>query len=89
MNRVVNAENSNLRRAVAASRRQLEDIEVLAAHGQLKRLSPAARRVARARQRAPEATFSEIAAALDLSRAQVQRAFAQIEAAALHDEDTD
>ena len=37
------------------------------------------------RRRAPEATFSELAANLDMSRSQVQRAFDLIGSAALHD----
>jgi hypothetical protein len=87
LNRVVNGENANLGRAVAAARRQLADIEALERRGELRRLSRVARRVARARRHAPEATFAELAATLELSRAQVQRAFAAIETATLHDVD--
>ena len=86
LNRVVNAENANLRRAVAAARRHLADIESLERRGVLRRLPSQVRRVAGARRRAPEATFSQLAADLDLSRGQVQRAFALIESAALHEE---
>jgi len=85
LNRVVNAENANLRRAVAAARRQLADIDSLDRRGALRRLPRHVRRVAVARRRAPEATFSELAADLDLSRGQVQRAFGVIEATALHE----
>lgn len=85
LNRVVNAENANLRRAVAAARRQLAEIEALERQGTLRRLPRQARLVARARRRAPEATFSQLAADLDLSRGQVQRAFGLIESAALHE----
>jgi DNA-binding protein WhiA len=89
LNRVVNAEHANLRRAVTAARRQLDDIEALEASGGLRRLPRDARRVAAARRRAPEATFSELAARLDLSRSRVQRAFEQIGSAALqHESDT-
>ena len=84
LNRVVNAEHANLRRAVRAARRQLADIAALEEHGELRRLPLHARRVAAARRRSPEATLAEIALELDLSRGQVQRAFELIENAALH-----
>jgi DNA-binding protein WhiA len=84
MNRVVNAEQANLRRAVAAARRQLDEIELINADGSIERLPRHVRRVADARRRAPEATLSELAATLDLSRSQVQRALQQIGTAALH-----
>ena len=82
---VVNAENANLKRAVVAARRQLADIDALDRRGVLRRLPRDARRVAAERRRAPEATFSELAAKLDISRSQVQRAFELIGSAALHD----
>ncbi|MEP7361077.1 MAG: DNA-binding protein WhiA [Chloroflexota bacterium] len=85
LNRVVNAENANLRRAVAAARRQLTDIDSLERRNVLRRLPRAARRVAVARRRSPEATFSQLAADLELSRGQVQRAFGVIESVALHE----
>jgi len=84
LNRVVNAENANLRRAVVAARRQLSEIDALERRGTLRRLPKDARRVAAERRRAPEATFSELAAKLDMSRSQVQRAFETIGSAALH-----
>ncbi len=89
LNRVVNAENANLKRAVGAARRQMAEIDALEARGELRRLPKDARRVARERRRAPEATFSEIAAKLDMSRSQVQRAFELIGSAALHDSTDD
>lgn len=85
LNRVVNAEHANLRRAVSAARRQLSDIDSLEERGELRRLAVHVRRVAVARRRSPEATLSEIATELDLSRGQVQRAFELIESAALHE----
>lgn len=85
LNRVVNAENANLRRAVAAARRQVAEIESLEHQGTLRRLPRQVRRVAVARRRAPEATFSQLAADLELSRGQIQRAFGMIESAALHE----
>lgn len=84
LNRVVNAENANLRRAVVAARRQLTEIDALEQRGTLRRLPKDARRVAAERRRAPEATFSELAATLDMSRSQVQRAFETIGSAAVH-----
>ena len=85
LNRVVNAENANLRRAVVAARRQLDEIDALERQGRLLRMPRDVRRVAAERRRAPEATFSELATTLHMSRSQVQRAFELIESAALHD----
>ncbi|MEA2677562.1 MAG: cell division protein WhiA [Chloroflexota bacterium] len=85
LNRVVNAEHANLRRAVAAARRQLADIDSLEREGTLRRMPRHVRLIARARRRAPEATFSQLAADLDMSRGQVQRGFGLIESAALHE----
>ena len=84
LNRVVNAENANLKRAVVTAHRQLADIDALEARGELRRLPKDARRVAAERRRTPEATFSDIATKLDMSRSQVQRAFEMIGSAALH-----
>ena len=84
MNRVVNAEGANLRRAVAAAHRQLAHIEAVERIGGFRRLSRRTRRVIDARRRAPEATFSEIAATLGMSRGQVQRAFYELETMVLH-----
>jgi DNA-binding protein WhiA len=88
MNRVVNAEGANLRRAVVAAHRQLEYIETLERNNGLRRLSRRTRKVVAARRRAPEATFTEIASAIGLSRGQVQRAFYEVETAALHQGDS-
>jgi DNA-binding protein WhiA len=85
LNRAVNAENANLRRAVAAARRQLADIDALERRRIMRRLPRQVRRVAGARRRAPDATFSQLAADLELSRSQVQRAFQLIESTALHE----
>jgi DNA-binding protein WhiA len=87
MNRVVNAESANVRRAVEAAHRQLAAIEELERADGMRRVSRRARRVATARKRSPEATFGELAAAIGLSRAQVQRAFYELESAALHQDD--
>jgi DNA-binding transcriptional regulator WhiA len=87
LNRVVNGEHANLRRAVSAARRQLADIDALDERGDLRRLPRHARRVAAARRRSPEATLGEIAAELDLSRGQTQRAFELIESVALREGD--
>lgn len=83
LNRVLNAENANLQRSVLTAHRQLAAIEALEAAGRLAALPAPVRAVAQARRRAPEQTFSELARGLGSSRAQVQRAFEQIEAAAL------
>jgi DNA-binding protein WhiA len=82
LNRVINAENANLERSVASSARQLDAIDRLEAEGRLADLSAAERAVADERRASPEATFSELAARLGLSRARVQRAFERLESAA-------
>lgn len=84
MNRAVNAEGANLRRAVEAAHRQLSHIETLERNDGLRGLSRRAKRVVAARRRAPEATFGELAAAVGMTRGQVQRAFYEVESAVLH-----
>ena len=89
LNRVVNAEHANLRRAVSAARWQLADIATLEGRGRLRHLPVHVRRIAAARRRLPEATLSELASELELSRGQVQRAFELIESTTLHEETDD
>jgi hypothetical protein len=82
LNRVLNAETANLERTVASSARQIATIEQLEAEGRLGQLSAVDQSVAKARRNAPEASFTELAATLGLSRARVQRAFGRIQSAA-------
>jgi hypothetical protein len=82
LNRVLNAETANLERTVASSARQMAIIEQLELDGRLAELAEVDRVVAAARRDAPEASFSELAITLGLSRARVQRAFMRLEAAA-------
>jgi DNA-binding protein WhiA len=82
LNRVLNAETANLRRSVTSSVRQLATIDELEASGVLTELPSLEQRVAEERRAAPEASFSEIARRLEVSRARVQRAFVRIDAAA-------
>ena len=84
LNRVINAESANLGRAVAASARQLEAIDALAADGRLAEQSYTVRLVADARREEPEATFTELAERLGLHRSAVQRAVERMERLALH-----
>ena len=79
MNRVVNAESANLRRAVEAAHRQLSNIEVLEQTDGLRRLSAERGGSWPLRRRSPEATFGELASAVGMSRSQVQRAFDEVE----------
>jgi DNA-binding protein WhiA len=81
LNRVLNAETANLERTVASSARQIALIEQLEVEGRLGQLSAIDQSVARARRTAPEASFTELATTLGLSRARVQRAFGRIESA--------
>ena len=82
LNRVLNAETANLERTVASSARQIALIGQLEGEGRLGQLSAVDQSVARARKDAPEASFTELATTLGLSRARVQRAFGRIETAA-------
>ena len=82
LNRVLNAETANLERSVASSARHIALIEQLQADGRLATLPDLERAVAAERQAAPEASFTELAARLGLSRARVQRAFGRLEAEA-------
>lgn len=85
LNRVINAETSNLRRSVVSAVRQTAAIERLAADRRLAVLPPGVRAVAHARREMPEATYGELAAALGVTRGVVQRALGRIEQLALGD----
>ena len=84
LNRFLNAESANLQRAVAASARQLEAIDMVASDGRLSGQPYVVRLVADARREEPEATFTELAERLGLHRSAVQRALERIERLALH-----
>jgi len=84
LNRVLNAESANLRRAVSAAGRQLAAIGQLEGDGRLKEQPRIVRLVASARRETPEATFAELAERLGLHRSTVQRALERIESLALH-----
>jgi DNA-binding protein WhiA len=84
LNRAVNAESANLRRSISSSRRQLASINALAAAGGLERMPRTTRALAGARLNAPEASLTELARALGISRGHVQRGFEQLEERALH-----
>jgi hypothetical protein len=79
LNRIINAESSNLRRSVAAAGRQLAAIEWLDAHGLLAGEPHVVRVVAAARREMPEATLADLAAHADLHRSAVQRALDRLE----------
>lgn len=83
LNRMLNAESANLRRAVAAAGRQLDAIAVLEADGRLAEQPYVVRAVAEARRETPEATLSELADRLGLHRSGVQRSLERIEELAL------
>lgn len=84
LNRAINAESANLRRSIASSRRQLASIATLASAGELDRLPPVTRALADARLGAPEASLTELARTLGVSRGLVQRGLEQLEQRALH-----
>jgi DNA-binding protein WhiA len=88
LNRVVNAEEANLRRQVVASARQIEAIDRLAGTGHLAKLPRPFRQVAKARLDSPEATFTDLSARLGLSRSVIQRCLSRLESMALGVEGT-
>ncbi|MGI8871395.1 MAG: DNA-binding protein WhiA [Candidatus Limnocylindria bacterium] len=68
LNRLLNAEEANLARSVAAADRQLQAIDRLEAGGELARLPPALREAAAQRRQHPDAALEAVAAALGVSR---------------------
>jgi DNA-binding protein WhiA len=79
LNRLLNAEAANLERTAAASSRQLQAIETLAAEGRLVGLPMPMRAVAALRQAQPEASLAELARELGQSRGRVQRTLERLE----------
>jgi DNA-binding protein WhiA len=79
LNRVLNAESSNVARSVLAAGRQLAAISALEADGTLAKEPYTVRSVAAARRETPEATLTELAARLGIHRSAVQRALDRIE----------
>jgi len=86
LNRILNAESSNLQRSVAAAGRQLAAIDQLEADGRLAAQPYPVRVVAEARRETPEATLAELAERLGFHRSGVQRALERVERLALHGE---
>ena len=86
LNRILNAESSNLLRSVEAAGRQLAAIDDLEADGRLGEQPYLTRVVAEARRETPEATLADLADRLNLHRSAVQRALERIERVALHGE---
>jgi DNA-binding protein WhiA len=78
LNRTVNAETANLRRAVRAGMRQARAVAVVMEEHGLPAES-LLRRVGVARLANPDATIAELGLALGLSRGAVQRALGSIE----------
>jgi WhiA C-terminal HTH domain/WhiA LAGLIDADG-like domain len=79
LNRIINAESSNVRRSVAAAGRQLVAIESLEARGRLGEQPGVVRMVAAARREMPDATLSDLASRLAVHRSAVQRALDRLE----------
>jgi hypothetical protein len=86
LNRILNAESSNLQRSVAAAGRQLAAIDQLEEDGRLSQQPYAVRVVVEARRETPEATLAELAERLGYHRSGVQRALERVERLALHGE---
>ncbi len=82
LNRAINAESANLSRTVAASSRQIGDIELLQASGGWDGLSALDQRIARRRCDSPEDSLREMAEGLGVSRSQVQRSLRRLESLA-------
>lgn len=86
LNRILNAESSNLMRSVAAAGRQLAAIDQVEADGHLEDQPYAVRLVAQARRETPESTLAELGERLGMHRSGVQRALERIERLAMHGE---
>jgi DNA-binding protein WhiA len=82
LNRQLNAETANLRRGIASSARQAAAVGALRATGRFDALPTAVRAVGLARLSAPEASLTDLAAELEVSRPSVQRALERIESEA-------
>jgi len=65
INRLVNAETSNVEKAVAAAMKQLEDIRLIEQHLGLNRLPPALRELAAARLAQPDASLRDLGQRFD------------------------
>ena len=79
LNRILNAESSNLQRSVAAAGRQIAAIDVLDSDGRLATQPYTVRLVADARREVPEATLADLAERVGLHRSAVQRALERME----------
>ncbi len=79
LNRILNAESSNLQRSVAAAGRQLAAIDTIESDGRLATQSYAVRLIADARRETPEATLADLADRVGLHRSAVQRALERME----------
>lgn len=82
LNRVLNAENANLKRSAEASTRQIAAIEQLEGAGRLERLPGFERDLVRLRRAEPGHTISDLAAQLSVSRGRVQRSLERVESMA-------
>jgi DNA-binding transcriptional regulator WhiA len=82
LNRALNAEGANLVRTVRNSSRQVEDIDQLERSGRLAALPAPVQALAQARRELPEATYTELAERLGVSRGTVQRGFERLAASA-------
>ena len=87
LNRIINAESSNVRRSVAAAGRQLVAIESLEAQGRLGEQPGVVRMVAAARREMPDGTLSDLAARLAVHRSAVQRALDRLERVAVAEDE--
>ncbi|HEY6609175.1 MAG TPA: DNA-binding protein WhiA [Candidatus Limnocylindria bacterium] len=87
LNRLVNAEEANLARTVAAADRQLSAIGRLERTGRLAKLSLALRETAAMRKRMPEADLDTLAAAAGISRSAVNHRLRRLVELASDEED--
>lgn len=87
LNRLVNAEEANLARTVAAADRQLAAIGRLEAAGRLAAMRPALRETAALRRRMPDADLDTLAQALGISRSAVNHRLRRLIELAADEED--
>ena len=82
VNRLVNCETANLQKAVDAAGRQLMEIEALREAGQLEKLPKKLREAAQARLQNPEASLTELAELLGVSKSGINHRMRKLKALA-------
>ena len=81
-NRATNCETANIDKQVRAARQQVDDIRLVLEHGAGEKLSPELRTLCEVRLKNPEASLSDLAELLSISRSGVNHRLRRIAAIA-------